>query len=113
MDCEMYPTPNDAINAIMVGDPMEDIVLAEAQRAETFYVTKVAKSDIDYDRHLVESTYVESSLESGVHGEYWMARMVVDNDHALPHEFGWTDPKTGVFHPGAHDLDYTLGALAL
>lgn len=115
MEIEFYDPLNPALTAILNGNQMRAIALAEAVRAKAIYTALVAKgperTNGELDPHLFESvnTYTEKTFTT--YGPRWSGVMEVVNPHFLPHELGWRDPRTDEYHEGAHDLNMVLEML--
>jgi hypothetical protein len=110
-ELNFYDPPNPALTAILNGNQMRAISLAEAVRAKAIYADIVAKSDQTREEHLFEAvnTYTMKTFTS--YGPRWTGVMEVVSGHVIPHELGWRDPRTGQFHDGAHDLNHVLELL--
>jgi hypothetical protein len=115
IEIELYDPLNPALTAILNGNQMRAISLAHAQRAKAIYVDLVAKSTEarkDPQPHLADSVNTYTIKTFTTYGPRWTGVMEVINPHIIPHERGWTDPRTGEYHAGAHDLNHVLEALA-
>lgn len=110
---ELYDPLNPALTAILNGNQMRAISLAEALRAKALYVDIVAKSAQVREEHLFESVNTYTIKTFTTYGPRWSGVMEVVNPHIIPHETGWRDPRTGEYHRGAHDLNHVLEALAI
>jgi hypothetical protein len=108
MQLDLYDPLNPALTAILNGNQMRAISLAEAVRAKALYVEIVAKSSRVREDHLFESvnTYTMKTFTS--YGPRWTGVMEVVSSHIIPHERGWHDPRTDEYHAGAHDLNHVL-----
>lgn len=112
MDIDFYPPPNPALTAILNGNQLRAISLAEAQRAKALYVATVARGDdprYAADRlHDSASAFTEKTFTT--YGSRWSGVLEVDSGHILPHDFGWEDERDQ-FVEGAHDLNHVLELL--
>lgn len=112
-ELELYDPLNPALTAILNGNRMRAISLAEAVRAKGLYQSIVAVGRERGEEHLRDfstiQTYTTKTFTS--YGPRWSGVMEVVSGHILPHELGWTDPRTEEFYEGAHDLNMVLEML--
>jgi hypothetical protein len=112
-ELELYDPLNPALTAILNGNQMRAISLAEAVRAKALYQSIVAVGRERGEEHLKDfattQTYTIKTFTT--YGPRWTGVMEVVSGHILPHELGWTDPRTDAFYEGAHDLNQVLEML--
>lgn len=113
MEIELYDPLNPALTAILNGNRMRAISLAEAQRAKAIYMSIVAVGPERGEEHLKDFPTSEAKTIKTFtsYGPRWTGVMEVVSGHVLPHEFGWTDPRTDQFYEGAHDMNLVLEML--
>lgn len=108
---DFYDPLNPALTAILNGNQMRAISLGHAVRAKDIYAAIVAKSSRVYDQHLFQVVKATTEKTFTSYGPRWSGIMEVVSDHIIPHELGWTDPRTNIHYEGAHDLNAVLEAL--
>lgn len=117
-ELELFSPLNPALTAILNSNQMRAISLAAAVRAKALYVDMVAR---DYDPRFADVwLHLQSTVQARTiktftsYGPRWTGEMSVERArHFLPHEFGWTDPRTEEYHEGAHDLNQVLEMMAV
>ena len=108
---------NPAVTEILNGERMRAISLATAVRAKALYQGVVAFGDSPEGEHLRQVVDTFTIKTYTTYGPRWTGVMEVSEPpgvkapHFLHHELGWTDPRTGGFHAGAHDLNQVLELL--
>lgn len=109
---EFYGPPNPALTAILNGNQMRAIALAEAQRAKAIYIAIVARGDDPRyaDDRLYQSASAFTEKTFTTYGPRWSGVMEVDSGHVLPHDFGWEDERDE-FVRGEYDLNHVLELL--
>lgn len=110
-ELDLYDPLNPALTAILNGNQMRGISLAEAQRAKGIYEAVVAHGRERGEEHLFEVVNTHTIKTFTSYGPRWSGVMEVVSGHIIPHELGWTDPRTDQFHAGAHDLNQVLELL--
>lgn len=111
VEIDLYGPLNPALTAILNGNQMRGISLAEAVRAKGIYANIVAHGERNRDQHLFEAVNTYTIKTFTAYGPRWTGVMEVVSGHILPHETGWRDPRTDQFHAGVHDLNHVLEML--
>ena len=115
MDVNIYPAPNPAVSAILIGDYVRGIVRDIGYLGEALYREEVAKRT----GALARATHVGTEL-GGTYHDRWIAVLTVGGgaaaDYDLAHEFGANVVVDGDVvggYPGAHDLNQVLEILSV
>lgn len=117
MDVTLYPEPNPALTAALVGPGMRRAVEHSANIAMLLYQAKVAKRTTSLARSARVSTEI-----GGVDSDRWIGAMTIGGrgvDYGAAHDLGMGDKPESIvqldgrqrIESGAHDLNAVLAML--
>lgn len=113
-DLELYGPPNPALVAILNGNQLRGILLAEVQGWKSLYIGMVDRGDDPRpeDIQLFRAAHAFTERQPGMYGTRHVGVLEVRSDHALPHNFGW-ETERDQFVAAENDLNTILGMVAV
>lgn len=106
-DIDIYPPPNPGLTHLLLSSGMKRVCLYYAIQAKGLWQKRVHKVSHELEASASAGTTVINSHW----GPRYAGEIVVDSEHFLPHEEGWTD-HDGSKHAGAHDFNAVLMSMA-